>query len=62
MKKFILTIGILFSLFFNSCTNNTPVAPQDSQQGGISLNIDRVHKPDNVVSVTAYLPGKTSIP
>ena len=55
MKKFILTIGILFSLFFNSCTNNTPVAPQDSQQGGISLNIDRVHKPDNVVSVTAYL-------
>ena len=55
MKKIILSIGILTSFLLYSCANNTPVSPNEQQQGGIALSIDRVHKPDNVVSVTAYL-------
>ena len=55
MKK-IFPLGFIFiSLFLNNCSSNLPTSPQDIQQGGISLTIDRVHKPDNVVSVTAYL-------
>ncbi len=56
MKRFISLLVIIISLIFSSCTTETPVSPnKDLQQGGISLNIDRVHKPDNVISVTAYL-------
>jgi predicted GH43/DUF377 family glycosyl hydrolase len=56
MKNLISFIIILFSLLLNSCTTDTTLSPNnDSSQGGISLNIDRLHKPDNVVSVTAYL-------
>ena len=55
MKWTILIVFFSFSLLLNSCSSDIPNAPQESQYGGISLNIDRVHKPDNVVSVTAYL-------
>jgi predicted GH43/DUF377 family glycosyl hydrolase len=56
MKRILLFTVILFSLLLNSCSSQAPVSPDsDSQQGGISLNIDRLHKPENVISVTAYL-------
>ncbi len=56
MKRSISLLVIFISLIFSTCTTETPVSPKkDSQQGGISLNIDRVNKPDNVISVTAYL-------
>ena len=56
MKRSISLLVIFISLIISSCTTDIPVSPnKDSQQGGISLNIDRVHKPDNVISVTAYL-------
>ena len=54
MKRFILFSAILISLLLNSCSTETPVSP-DLQKGGITLNIDRAHKPANVVDVTAYL-------
>ena len=55
MKK-IFPLGFIFiSIFLNNCSSHLPTSPQDIQHGGISLTIDRVHKPDNVVSVTAYL-------
>ena len=53
-RTFLLSLfGVM--LFLYSCSSNVPTEPQDTQQGGISLTIDRVHKPDNVVSVSAYL-------
>ena len=55
MKWTILIVFFSFSLLLNSCSSDIPNAPQESQYGGISLNIDRVHKPNNVVSVSAYL-------
>jgi hypothetical protein len=55
MKRIILSVTFLFSLFFYSCSSDIPVSIQDDQIGGITLNIDRVHKPANVVSVTAFL-------
>ncbi len=55
MKKLFFLFIICLALLFNSCKSNAPVSPDENQQGGIALNIDRVHKPDNVVSVTAYL-------
>jgi predicted GH43/DUF377 family glycosyl hydrolase len=54
MKRFILSLAIFISLLLYSCTSETPVSP-DVQKGGITLNIDRAHKPANVVEVTAYL-------
>lgn len=55
MNKISSILIILLSLYLNSCTTETPVSPTGEQQGGITLNIDRVHKPTNVVSVTAYM-------
>ena len=55
MKTLSFLAAIFVSLFLSSCSNDVPVSPTETQHGGISLNIDRVHKPDNVVSVTAYL-------
>ena len=55
MKKIFLISGIFFSLIISNCSTDTFVSPKEAGQGGISLNIDRVHKPENVVSVTAYL-------
>ena len=55
MKSIISSFLILFSLILYSCSSDIPVSPQNNQSGGISLYIDRVHKPANVVSVTAYL-------
>ncbi len=54
MKRFISFLVIFISLLLNSCSTETPVSP-NVENGGISLTIDRLHKPDNVVSVTAYL-------
>jgi predicted GH43/DUF377 family glycosyl hydrolase len=54
MKRFILCLAVLISLLLYSCTSETPVSPE-VQKGGITLNIDRAHKPANVVEVTAYL-------
>ncbi len=55
MKRLISFVVISFiSLFFYSCSNQTPVSP-NVENGGITLSIDRLHKPDNVVSVSAYL-------
>ena len=53
MKRIISSVLILFSLILYSCSSDIPVSPQNNQSGGITLNIDRVHKPANVVSVTA---------
>jgi predicted GH43/DUF377 family glycosyl hydrolase len=55
MNKFSILTVIFISLLLSSCSTDTPVSPKEAEQGGISLNIDRMHKPDNVVSVTAYL-------
>ena len=56
MKIHISLLVLFISLLFSSCTKDTPLsANNETGQGGISLNIDRVHKPANVVSVTAYL-------
>ncbi len=54
MKNIIPVIAFLVLLLLNSCTSEAPVSP-DSQKGGITLNIDRAHKPANVAEVTAYL-------
>ena len=54
MKRIISFIVISTSLLLNNCSTETPLSP-DLQKGGISLNIDRAHKPANVVDVTAYL-------
>ena len=54
MKSFILLIVVFISLLLYSCTSESPVSPE-IQRGGITLNIDRAHKPANVVEVTAYL-------
>ncbi len=55
MKKIVPFLIFSFSLILNSCSSDIPIAPEDSQQGSISLNIDRIHKPANVVSVKASL-------
>ncbi len=55
MKRIITFLAVLLSLLIYSCSTDTPVSPNESQHGGITLNIDRIHKPDNVASVTAYM-------
>ena len=55
MKRIISSCIIFLSLFLNSCSTDTSVSPNSVDQGGISINIDRIHKPANVVSVTAYM-------
>ncbi len=56
MKRTVLFFTVISIILLSSCTSNLPVSPNNgNQQGGISLNIDRAHKPANVVSVTAYL-------
>ena len=55
MNRIFFLLILFCALLINSCSSNTPVTPDENQQGGIVLNIDRVHKPDNVVSVTAYI-------
>ena len=55
MKRIIPLFIFSISLFLNSCSSDIPVSPTDTQNGDITLNIDRIHKPDNVVSVNAYL-------
>ena len=54
MNKIIFFIVVNISFLLSNCSDDSLITPQSSP-GGISLNIDRVHKPDNVVSVTAYL-------
>jgi predicted GH43/DUF377 family glycosyl hydrolase len=61
MKRFISISVILFSLFLNSCTTENPVS-SDTQKGGITLNIDRAHKPANVVEITATLTRENHDP
>ncbi len=55
MKRIIPFVIFFFSLLLNSCSTDTTVSSNNVDQGGITLNIDRIHKPDNVVSVTAYM-------
>jgi predicted GH43/DUF377 family glycosyl hydrolase len=55
MKRIISFLIISFTLLLSSCSTDTPVSPKEAEEGAISLNIDRMHKPENVVSVTAYL-------
>ena len=55
MKWIIPLVFFSFTLLLNSCSSDIPVSPQNISNGRISLNIDRLHKPDNVVSVTVYL-------
>ncbi len=55
MKMIISLVIFALSLFLSSCSSDPSVSPQNTQNGSITLNVDRIHKPDNVISVTAYL-------